>query len=175
MIAKLALSLTAAFLVLQAPPLYALDIVGTDAGETLTGTDNADNIQGRGGHDTLRGRGGGDSLTGDSGDDIFIGGGGKDRYKVDDGALAVCNAPDIEDGACLHTGNTDEINDYEAGEVINVPGSSPAWRLSSIGTSRGADRYVLAKLRDADGDGDKDEYAVVLIRNSPGASKVVVR
>src|SRR6185503_828508 len=58
--------------------LLNLNIIGTDAGETLTGDIGDDNIQGRGGNDTLNGLSGNDTLDGGTGLDTLNGGPGND-------------------------------------------------------------------------------------------------
>jgi Ca2+-binding RTX toxin-like protein len=58
--------------------LLNLNIIGTDAAETLTGDIGDDNIQGRGGNDTLLGLAGNDTLDGGAGTDILNGGPGND-------------------------------------------------------------------------------------------------
>jgi Ca2+-binding RTX toxin-like protein len=58
--------------------LLNLNIVGTDASETLTGDIGDDNIQGRGGNATLFGLDGNDTLDGGAGTDTLNGGPGND-------------------------------------------------------------------------------------------------
>jgi len=80
----------------------ALNLVGTDQGETMEGSDLADTMDGRGGQDTLNGYGGddiltggdetpgqyysiGDHLNGGAGNDTLYGGGGNDYLWGGDG------------------------------------------------------------------------------------------
>ncbi|NJL23415.1 MAG: hypothetical protein HC895_25545, partial [Leptolyngbyaceae cyanobacterium SM1_3_5] len=66
-------------------PNRDLNLIGTDAGETLTGGDFNDTIDGRAGNDTLLGGGGSDSLTGGAGADTMTGGAGADRFVTSSG------------------------------------------------------------------------------------------
>jgi VCBS repeat-containing protein len=58
--------------------LDGLEIIGTDAGETLTGTINGDRIEARGGNDTVIGLPGADNISGGAGSDSLSGEAGAD-------------------------------------------------------------------------------------------------
>lgn len=70
------------------PPTGPDDIVGTNAGETLTGTSADDVIRGEGGSDKLVGKEGDDTLDGGAGPDTLIGNAGDDMLIMDHGDTA---------------------------------------------------------------------------------------
>jgi serralysin len=63
--------------------IAALDLAGSDFGQTVIGNEGVNSLEGRGGNDTLWGLGGNDILDGGTGDDIVRGGAGDDPYAVD--------------------------------------------------------------------------------------------
>ncbi|MBD2093127.1 DVUA0089 family protein [Microcoleus sp. FACHB-1515] len=75
------LRVTAATAIINPPPTE-LNLIGTDAGETLTGGEFNDTIDGLAGNDTLVGLGGNDILTGGAGADRMTGGAGADRFVI---------------------------------------------------------------------------------------------
>jgi Ca2+-binding RTX toxin-like protein len=67
------------------PPVWALNITGTQESDTLTGTNKSDNIIGYGGDDIISGLEGNDYILGGIGDDTIHGDRGHDRIRAGEG------------------------------------------------------------------------------------------
>jgi RTX calcium-binding nonapeptide repeat (4 copies) len=143
-------------------------INGTSSSEVITGTSGADCIYGKGGHDTIKGAGGDDRLQGDGGDDLFYGNAGRDVFVTDGGMpLAQTN------GKYLHPGNVDEIQDFQAGEVINVVGTPEDWYLTTKGgVPRSSDRWLVIEYL-----GVAEHNVAALLRNGGtfSRSQIIVK
>lgn len=67
------------------PNVWALNVTGTQASDTLTGTNKSDNIRGHGEDDIISGLEGNDHIIGDMGDDTIHGDRGSDRMRGGEG------------------------------------------------------------------------------------------
>src|SRR5829696_1044143 len=67
------------------PMVWALNVTGTQASDTLTGTNKSDNIRGHGDDDMIFGLEGNDHIIGDMGDDTIHGDRGSDRMRGGEG------------------------------------------------------------------------------------------
>src|SRR5829696_5745361 len=67
------------------PKVWALNVTGTQASDTLTGTNKSDNIRGHGEDDMIFGLEGNDHIIGDMGDDTIHGDRGSDRMRGGEG------------------------------------------------------------------------------------------
>src|SRR5215210_1398178 len=67
------------------PMVWALNVTGTQASDTLTGTNKSDNIRGHGEDDMIFGLEGNDHIIGDMGDDTIHGDRGSDRMRGGEG------------------------------------------------------------------------------------------
>lgn len=85
-----------------------IDLTGNDSDNWLNGNSGSNVLTGLVGNDRLQGGGGNDTLDGGVGNDVLFGNAGIDRFVFADG-----------DG-------TDVIRDFEAGEIIDLSGTSAA-------------------------------------------------
>lgn len=83
-----------------------LDLTGNAEDNWLNGNAGNNVLTGLGGNDRLQGGDGDDTLDGGAGNDLLFGGTGVDRFVFED------------------NGGTDNIQDYEAGEIIDLSGTS---------------------------------------------------
>jgi len=91
------LSAFMAIVVLVVAPVFADNITGTNANETLTGTANEDTINGLGGKDTINGLEGNDTIDGGSGNDTINGGPGMDNIIGWSGNDTILGGPDPDE------------------------------------------------------------------------------
>src|SRR5215210_6582962 len=70
---------------LPLPKVWALNVTGTQASDTLTGTNKSDNIRGHGGEDVISGLEGNDHILGGIGDDTIHGDRGSNRIRAGEG------------------------------------------------------------------------------------------
>ena len=75
----------------------AVNLVGSNSGQTIVGNAGANIIRGMGGNDTLIGGGGNDRLVGGAGNDILNGGAGNDIFIFDAALNAASNVDTIQD------------------------------------------------------------------------------
>ena len=85
-----------------------IDLTGNEGDNWLNGNAGNNLLTGLGGNDRLQGADGDDTLDGGAGNDVLFGGTGVDRFVFED------------------NGGTDNIQDYEAGEIIDLSGTSAA-------------------------------------------------
>ncbi|MBI3659450.1 hypothetical protein HY230_03130 [Candidatus Acetothermia bacterium] len=91
------LSAFMAIVVLVVAPVFADNITGTNANETLTGTANEDTINGLGGKDIINGLEGNDTIDGGSGNDTINGGPGLDNITGGSGNDTILGGPDPDE------------------------------------------------------------------------------
>ena len=75
----------------------AINLVGSNSGQTIVGNAGANIIRGMGGNDTLIGGSGNDRLVGGAGNDILNGGAGNDIFIFDTALNAASNVDTIQD------------------------------------------------------------------------------
>jgi Ca2+-binding RTX toxin-like protein len=120
--------------------LLNLNIIGTDASETLTGDVGDDNIQGRGGNDTLFGLDGNDTLDGGSGIDTLNGGPGNDTL-LDPDTLGIGTTMIGGAGNDAITGGTPDYATDPAAIIANL--STVPFDVNGNGSLIVAPRTVL--------------------------------
>ncbi len=174
--------------------VYAAQIDGDDADNTLTGTANADTIDGKGGSDLIHGNAGDDQLRGGDGDDSLRGGAGIDAYDGGPGLDRV-NFLDYSATQGAHAnlatqsiandgfGNAEAMTSIEGlgfGTLFadTLLGDNNANRLlgdagDTIRGRGGDDSLVIAAVpKVIDGGGGQDSLQVLGLRNTATGVKV---
>ncbi len=160
------------------------NFLGAQSGSTVIGNNDSqtDHINGQDGNDTIYARGGDDNIQSGGGEDVIYAGSGNDSIAAGSGNDIIhggSGADQIWGGAgndtFLFTLTTessplsfDTINDFEAGDLINVAGIGFTGNTSGMGTltanslnwsQAGSDTIILG---DTDGDVTTVEFKIVL-------------